>query len=232
MGGVAAALVLPGTQPGVRRAGQPLEGPCYAGLVKEEDFALLQRWRDGDGPAGEALCSRYFAEVYRFFEHKVPGEADDLTQQTFLACVRARDQFRGRSSFRTYLYSIARNELYMRLRRIPKYEHVDLEVSSLDELVSSPSKQLARQQELAHVRAALRQLPVEQQVLLELHYWHDLDAAELAELFETSRGAIRVRLTRARDALRAGLGTSAAAIAPGDPLSSALSAPEPADRDP
>src|SRR5262249_49573077 len=154
-------------------------------------------WRNGDQRAGEKLCERYFPEIYRFFDQKIPDEADDLTQQTFLACVKARDQFRGASTFRTYLYSIARNELYMRLRKLSKFEHVDLEVSSLDELVSSPSKQLGKEQELAAVRAALRQLPVEQQLLLELHYWHDLDMAALAELFEASPGTIRVRLLRA-----------------------------------
>ena len=163
-------------------------------------MVVLQRWRDGDRLAGEQLFSRHFAEIYRFFEHKLPAEADDLTQQTFLACVKSRDQFRGLSSFRTYLYSIARNELYMRLRKLPRREHVDLEVSSLDELVSSPSKQLGKQQELAQIRAALRRLPVEQQILLELHYWHDFDAAGLADLFETTVGAIRVRLLRARRA--------------------------------
>ena len=182
---------------------------------------MLRRWRDGDRRAGELLCARHFEEIYRFFEHKIPGEADDLTQQTFLACVKARDQFRGQSTFRTYLYSIARNELYMRLRQIPKYEHVDLEVSSLDELVTSPSKQLHEQQELAQIRAALRRLPVEQQLLLEFHYWHDFDAAALAELFETSPGTIRVRLLRARRALRAQLGDGAA-IAATDRLSSSL----------
>jgi RNA polymerase sigma-70 factor (ECF subfamily) len=191
----------------------------------EDDLAMLERWRNGDRQAGEALCARYFEQIYRFFEHKIPGEADDLTQQTFLACIRARDQFRGRSTFRTYLYAIARNELYMRLRRSPKFQHVDLEVSSLDELVSSPSKRLGEQEEIARIHAALRQLPVEQQVLLEFRYWHDLDAAALAELFEASPGAIRVRLLRAREALREQLGN---ATAPGsDPLSKSLCTPDP-----
>jgi len=189
---------------------------------------MLQRWRAGDRRAGEQLCARHFEDIYRFFEHKIPGEADDLTQQTFLACVKARDQFRGQSTFRTYLYSIARNELYMRLRQIPKYEHVDLEVSSLDELVTSPSKQLNEQQELAQIRAALRQLPVEQQLLLEFHYWHDLDAAALAELFEASPGTIRVRLLRARRALRDQLGDGAAIVAT-DRLSGSLRAADFAD---
>ncbi len=188
-----------------------------------DDLALLDRWRQGDQRAGQELCTRYFSEVYRFFEHKLAGEADDLTQQTFMACVRCRDQFRGQSSFRTYLYAIARNELYMRLRKMPRFEHVNLEVSSLNEIVSSPSHKLGKEQELSRVRAALRQLPVEQQVLLELHYWHDLDAAALAELFEATPGAIRVRLLRARRALRDRLADAAAAGSDDDAAADRLS---------
>lgn len=203
---------------------------CYGSAV-DDDLALLERWRGGDRRAGEDLCGRHFDNIYRFFEHKIQGEADDLTQQTFLACVKARDQFRGQSSFRTYLYTIARNALYMRLRQLPTAERVDLEVSSLNELVSSPSKQLGKQQELAHVRTALRQLPVEQQVLLELHYWHDLDATELAELFDSNAGAVRVRLLRARRALRDRLDASAEVEASDDRLSRSLREVDLADRD-
>ncbi|TMQ02844.1 MAG: sigma-70 family RNA polymerase sigma factor [Deltaproteobacteria bacterium] len=191
-----------------------------------DDLALLTRWRDGDQRAGEALCARYFDAIYRFFEYKIPEEADDLTQQTFLACMRARSQFRGQSTFRTYLYSIARNELLMRLRRGPKGERVDLDVSSLDELVSSPSKKLGQQQELAQIRAALHKLPVEQALLLEFHYWHDLDAAELAELLESTPGTIRVRLLRARRALRAKLVEAGVAGTGSDPLSVSLREPD------
>lgn len=192
----------------------------------DDDLVVLQRWREGDRRAGEDLCGRHFDSIYQFFQHKLPGEADDLTQQTFLACVRARDQFRGQSSFRTYLYTIARNELYMRLRRQPKAQHVDLEVSSLDELVSSPSKQLGKRQELAQIRAALQQLPVEQQVLLELHYWHDLDAADLAAMYETNAAVIRVRLMRARKALRERLGPVDDVAAAIDRLSRSLQEPD------
>jgi RNA polymerase sigma factor (sigma-70 family) len=192
----------------------------------DDDLELLERWRTGDRGAGEQLCTRHFAEIYRFFEHKIANEADDLTQQTFLSCVQARDQFRGVSSFRTYLFTIAKNVFFMRLRQKSKYEQVDLEVSSLDELVSSPGQQLVREQELARVRTALRQLPVAQQVLLEFHYWHELDAAALAEMFETSPGAIRVRLLRARRALRAKLQAGGDDFRMDDRLSSSLSDPE------
>src|SRR5258706_576213 len=49
---------------------------------------------------------------------------------------------------------------------------------------------------------ALCQLPVEQQTLLELHYWEDMDIANLAEVFEMPPTTIRTRLHRARKALR------------------------------
>jgi RNA polymerase sigma-70 factor (ECF subfamily) len=48
----------------------------------------------------------------------------------------------------------------------------------------------------------MRTLPIEQQTMLELHYWEELDIAALAEVFETTTGAMRVRLHRARTALR------------------------------
>lgn len=186
----------------------------------DDDFALLLRWRADDRQAGEQLCAKYFDEIYRFFEYKIAEKADDLVQQTFMACVRARDQFRNDASFRTYLFTIARNELYMELRKTRR-DFVDLEVSSLNELVTSPSQLLGKHRELARLRAALREMPVEQQLLLEMHYWHDLPAADLATMFNTSPGSIRVRLLRARRALRDRLAGAPAAA--GDKLWASLS---------
>lgn len=198
-------------------------------LCALDDFTLLERWRNGDHRAGEQLCGRYFDEIYRFFVHKLSEEADDLTQQTFLACVKSRDRFKAQSSFRTYLFAIARNELFMALRKRSKVEHVDLAVSSLADLVSSPTQRLAKHQARERLRAALGRLPVEQQLLLEFHYWHELDAGALAELYETTPGAIRVRLLRARKALLALLGGPPDEGDGNDPLSTSLREPDDAD---
>jgi RNA polymerase sigma factor (sigma-70 family) len=194
-----------------------------------DDFALLDRWCNGDRHAGEQLCARYFGEIYRFFVHKLPDEAEDLTQKTFLACVRSRDKFKAQSTFRTYLFVIARNELFMELRKRAKVEYVDLAVSSLADLASTPTQRLAKDQARERLRAALSRLPVEQQLLLEFHYWHELDAGALAELYETTPGAIRVRLLRARKALRTLLGGAPDQADANDPLSTSLREPDGAD---
>jgi RNA polymerase sigma factor (sigma-70 family) len=169
----------------------------------DSDFDLLDRWRAGEESAGQELFARYFDSLCGFFATKCHGEADELVQRTFLACVRSKDAFRKQSSFRTYVFTVARHELYHHLReRKRDDQRLDFNVTSIAELVTTPVTRLARDAERRQLLEALRTLPVEQQTLLELHYWEELDMASLAEIFETSPATIRVRLHRARRALR------------------------------
>jgi RNA polymerase sigma factor (sigma-70 family) len=192
----------------------------------DEDIALLERWRGGDLRAGQDLFGRHFADIYRFFEHKLPAEAEDLAQRTFAECLKARDKFRGQASFRTYLFAIARNQLYSHLRKRPRGEHIDFEITSIADLVTSLGSRIGRARQVEQLRAVLRELPAEQQLLLELHYWHDLDAAALAEIFEVPSGTIRVRLLRARKALRERMEPDVLAGPTQDGLVQALTAPD------
>ncbi|MEJ7602544.1 MAG: sigma-70 family RNA polymerase sigma factor [Kofleriaceae bacterium] len=167
-----------------------------------EDLELLERWRAGDKAAGEELFARHFDSLCSFFITKC-SDADELVQRTLLACVRGRDQFRAQSSFRTYLFAIARNELYQYLRRLQKdRDRFDVEVSSVADLITTPATKLVKRREQQRMIESLRRLPVEQQTLLELYYWQDLDVAALAEVFELTPNAVRVRLHRARQELR------------------------------
>lgn len=175
-----------------------------------DDVTLIERWRSGDADSGRVLFERYFEPVYRFFVTKCEAEADELTQSTFLACVRAKEQFRKEASFRTYLFTIARHELHHRLRRFQRHDaKLDFDVSSIAELITTPASKLARRQEQIRLVEALRRLPVAQQTLLELHYWEDMGIAELAEVFDAEAATIRTRLHRARKALRDEMAESA-----------------------
>ncbi len=171
------------------------------------DLELLTAWRKGDEAAGQELFERHFDDIYRFFRNKCAGEADDLVQRTFLACVKSRDRFRAESSFRTYLFVIARHELYGYLRRQKRDgDRLDFGVTSLGEIVTTPGTKLARDQAAEQLRQALCQLPVDDQILLELRYWHDLDATALGNVFDVPSATIRTRLRRARIALQKKLG--------------------------
>jgi RNA polymerase sigma-70 factor (ECF subfamily) len=176
----------------------------------DADQALLARWRTGDQAAGRDLLARYFEPLRRFFSNKC-NEPDEMVQATFLALVQARDQFAGRSSFRTYLFTIARHTLHAQLRVWQRERGFDPEVSSIAQLITTPASRLARNEDRQRLCAALRALPIDQQTLLELHYWDDLDAPELGEIFELPAGAMRTRLSRARQALRDAMAAAQAA---------------------
>jgi RNA polymerase sigma factor (sigma-70 family) len=169
----------------------------------DTDLELLDRWCNGDSAAGNQLALRHFDSLYRFFDNKVGSGVDDLILATLLACVRSRDQFRRQSSFRTYLFTIARHELYRYLRERQRHrQDIDVDEVSIQQLGTSPSGKLARSQEHKLLLLALRSLPVAQQVMLELHYWEDMSAAELAKVFGITEAAMHMRLSRARKALR------------------------------
>jgi RNA polymerase sigma factor (sigma-70 family) len=176
----------------------------------DADQALLERWRAGEQAAGRDLLARYFEQLHRFFSNKC-NEPDELVQATFLALVGARDQFAGRSSFRTYLFTIARHTLHAHLRVVQRERTFDPGVSSIAQLVTTPGSRLARSEDLRRLCAALRVLPIDQQTLLELHYWEDLDASALGEIFELPAAAMRTRLSRARQALRDAMADAQAA---------------------
>ncbi len=172
-------------------------------MTEPSDLELLNAWRAGDSAAGQALFKRHFRKIYRFFETKFGRDVDELVQSTFLACVRAKNQFRGDSSFSTYLFTIARHELYRVLsERRRDLDRIDFDASSIAELAPTPRTKIAAEEDRVRLLHALRELPVELQVLLELHYWEGLDAAALGEVFEMPPGTMRSRLSRARDALR------------------------------
>lgn len=169
----------------------------------ETDIELLERWRKGDERAGRALFERHFEPIYRFFRNKIDDAADDLTQQTFLGCLKAKDRFRGDSSFRTYLFSIARNRLYSFLRERDRRQSTfvsgDQTVADLGS--PTPTGFVAARGEQALLLRALRHLPLDMQIALELHYWEDLTIREIAEILETPGGTIKRRIQRGRQRL-------------------------------
>ena len=172
-------------------------------IVEPTDLALLTAWRNGDGAAGELLFVRHFRALYRFFETKFSAEADELVQATFLACVRAKERFHEGSSFRAYLFTVARHELYRVVEERQRARgRIDFGVSSVAELVPTPGTRLDVRHERVRLLEALRALPVDVQMLLELHYWQEVGIRELAAIFDAQEVTIRSRLHRARAALR------------------------------
>ncbi len=183
----------------------------------EHDTELLEAWRRGDRAAGERLFDRHVASLLRFFRTKAGLQSEELVQRTFLACVRTRDRVRESASFRAYLFTIARNELFRHLGRSCARAFDPLTASIID-LRGSPSDELARDEQNVALLAALCKLPIELQIAVELHYWEELSISELAEVLGIPDGTVKTRLFRARNLLRTHMGENVP-IGEGQPFS-------------
>ncbi len=172
-----------------------------------KDAELLDAWRDGDRKAGEELFERHFDAVARFFRNKVDHGIDDLIQRTFLACVETKDRFRGDSSFRTYLFAVAHNVLGKHFRSKKRHgDKIDFGVTSVFDLSPSPSVIVAKHREQQVLLQALRKIPLENQVVLELYYWEKLSAREVATVVGVPEGTARTRIRRAKQLLEQEMG--------------------------
>ncbi len=176
------------------------------------DAELFDAWCTGDQNSGAQLFDRHFAPISRFFRNKVADEFEDLVQQTFTSCLEARSSFRRDSSFRTFLFGIANNVLrnYFRTRRRNRLEFTEV---SAHDLLPGPSTIVAKAREQKLLLEALRHIPLEFQVILELFYWEGMTAKGVGEIVGESEYTVRNRLRRGKELLRKQMETLAESVA-------------------
>lgn len=183
---------------------------------KTDEVELLKAWRNGNRHAGDTLLRKHFSTLHRFFINKVPEQVvPDLIQETMLGCIGSVANYRQEAGFKGYLLGIARNKVYRYYRRFGRKEgkldpSADVVVELIDE--KRVSSILARRAEQELILRALRRIPLDEQIALELSYWEDLKGAVCAEIMELPLSSFRHLLRRAKqsfaEAIEEGPGTS------------------------
>lgn len=180
-------------------------------MTDDDARRALQAWRDGDAAAGDALLQAHFGSLVRLFHARMPHRAADLIQRTMLACVESRARIPEGLPFRAYLLGIARRILVGEYREADREARRRAELHDYDELVrTSPSEAVARRQQQRVLLAALRELPLDLQLAIELHYWEELGMDEVAAVLEIPIGTAKSRVRRARELLVEGMERSGA----------------------
>jgi len=172
--------------------------------VSDPDSGLFQAWAAGERAAGEALIERHYDAMVGFFRAKTGPHADDLVQRTFLRCLEARERFRAESTFRTFLFGIARHVLLEFFRSRTRDARIDPEftVASIHDQDPALSSVVAGRADQRLLVEALKRIPLEIQLTLELFYWEELSVAELALVLEVPVGTVKSRLHRGRALLK------------------------------
>jgi RNA polymerase sigma-70 factor (ECF subfamily) len=167
-----------------------------------DDFALLHRWSDGEARAAEILIERYFPALYRFFSGKWRQGCDDLVQDTFLGCLEARERFRGTCTFRTFLFSVARNVLYVHCRRRNFAGKDPSTPSAVLDPATSVTQRIFRHEEDTALTVAIERLPLQEQIILSLVFWEGLSGPEVATVLEVPLDTAYTKIRRAKERLR------------------------------
>ncbi len=167
-----------------------------------DDLELLRAWKAGDEDSGKRLVQRHMRALYGFFRSVAPRELEDLIQRTWLSCLESAGRYRGDGTFRAFLFGIARHEVYGHYRRVRKdQERFDPAEASAVDLSPTPGTIMVAKLEHRLLLRALRQLPLDDQIALELSYWEGLTSKELSQALDVPAGTVRTRLSRARKAL-------------------------------
>jgi len=159
------------------------------------DEALMAEFQRGSRDAFEELFARYRDPLYGFFHRRLDSRerAEDLTQETFLAVLRASARYQPRALVRTYLYGIAFHLLASERRKLARSAPA-AETTTHDE-----------PEEVLWVRRALDKLDTNDREILMLREYEQLSYSEIADLLKIPVNTVRSRLFRSRVALKAQL---------------------------
>ncbi len=191
-------------------SGKTAEPPLQADRMEPSDHDLMLAVRAGELRRLGDLFERHHRALYGFFVHltRDRNASEDLVQMVFYRILKYRHTYRDEGKFSAWIYHLARKvaaDHFGSRRGRPLGSTANTEPSPLDDIpddTPSPASRVATADDLALLDRALTALPTEQRELLVLARFQELSHEEIARLFDTTIGAVKVRVHRAFHALR------------------------------
>jgi RNA polymerase sigma factor (sigma-70 family) len=170
----------------------------------ESDRSLLEAGRQGDARALSRLIDRHGRALTAFVGRRLGAHRDwaqDAVQDVLLTLQRTADRYEGRSTFRTWLFGIARNVCHEYLRRERALVPDDGTFAALPDASLDPLQRLERKEREALVRSAIADLPPAHRRVLRLRDGDGLAYEEIGRRLGIPIGTVRSRVHNARAAL-------------------------------
>jgi len=181
------------------------------GMGKIKDEVLVFKSIKGNSKAFELLLDRHLKSVYNFL-FRLVGDlptAQDLTQETFFKAWKNLRHFDRKKSFKTWLFTIARNNAYDHLRKkrpTPFAYFEDNEgnswINNMADEEMLPDELLVRIEREKNISKLIKKLPKKYQIILLLRYKDDFSLAEIAEILGQPYNTIKSQHQRGLMKLR------------------------------
>ncbi|MEM9669171.1 MAG: sigma-70 family RNA polymerase sigma factor [Pseudomonadota bacterium] len=170
--------------------------------LKGDDGILIQNIAQGDKLAMRTLYERHSAGLSAFVNQRLrdPVEAADIVHDTFMEVWTKASSFQGRSSVRSWMFSIARNKAVDRIRKL-----APVQISEPDETIADetpqPEKIIENTQDASRVRTCLGALSDAQRIAITLAFFEDMTYREISSIEGVSEGTIKTRIFHAKKLL-------------------------------
>ena len=166
------------------------------------DYRLIEQCRVGDSAAIENFVQTYQQELYRLALSILDdsSEADDATQESLLAALRALDSFHGGSSLKTWLFSITVNVCRTRLQKRNRRQRLRQILGGILRAQDRPSVEenaIENESDEALWRS-IHSMDEKHRIPIVLRYYHDLPVGEIAKILQIPEGTVHSRLNAAR----------------------------------
>jgi RNA polymerase sigma-70 factor (ECF subfamily) len=164
-------------------------------MEPRSDIELVQEVRNGRRQAFTELMRRYQERVY-WVARRIVGshdDADDVVQETFVKAYLALGEFRGDSSFFTWIYRIAVNLSLnaLRKRQVLNYLHESELLSRILPSPDDPEKDLEHSETESALHRAVATLPEKQKAVFVMRYFDEMTYEEIGRVLKTSIGGLK-----------------------------------------
>lgn len=186
-------------------------GKLAAGrLAEETDIALVRRAREGEYAAFEELFDRYRTLVYRF-AYQMTGrrdDAEDMVQEAFVRAYQNLHRYRDEAKFTTWLLRIVTNLCTDQARMVNRRSALEQQeaAGALDWMTvgqqDDPIRNLEEDRRRLVLRRALAALPAHHRTMIVLRDLEEREYPEIASILGCTVGGAKLRVLRARRALR------------------------------
>lgn len=179
--------------------------------MNEEQAGLIADCITGDEAAISQLIQEYQLGVFRLTLSILgdPAEANEATQDTFIAALRALKSYQESSTFKAWLYTIALNLSRSRLRKRKARERLRETLTTLFHMqaqyLPTVEEAIIGNEEDAALWKALEKLGEKHRLPIILRYYHDFSVKEIADILNVKEGTVHSRLAVARERLRSEL---------------------------